>query len=109
MASILNQFLPDSFHFTILQVEAFQNEDGGWTYNNTIPVGSMDLPSDAAIPTEFVQKLHELGALRPGVDVSTDEDLFEAKRHTLYVRDESDILELCDGKTDEPLYAAFMA
>ena len=108
MASIFNRFLPASFHFDILQIEAVRNSKEEWAYCNTTPVGTMELPPDASIPTEFVRKLHELSAIQPEADVSTDEDSFEAKQHALYVLDDADFLELCDGKTDEPLYVAIM-
>lgn len=85
---------PSVFRFEIRQVDAYREENDGWTWNTSYRLGDFTAADTTNIPRKFIRELKKL-------DIT-----FKPGRTLLY--DDGDLLEVVDRKTKEPLFAALM-
>ena len=80
--------------YEILQVEAWADGDGGWTYNNAFRLGTMKTAAKKP------EKAFRRWLSRKGVCF---------KKYATIAVDDGYVLEIQDRKTGEPLFAAVCA
>lgn len=85
---------PSILRFEIRQVDAYEEEDSCWCWNESIHLSDFAVASTTNLPRKFVRELNKLG-------------IHFAPNRTL-VYDDGDLLEIVDRKTKQPLFAALM-
>lgn len=85
---------PSILRFEIRQVDAYEDEDSCWCWNESIRLSDFTVASTTNLPRKFVRELNKLG-------------IHFASNRTL-ICDDGDLLEIVDRKTKQPLFAALM-
>lgn len=85
---------PSILRFEIRQVDAYEDEESCWCWNESIRLSDFTVVSTTNIPRKFVRELHKLGVY------------FVPNRILVY--DDGDLLEIVDRKTKQPLFGALM-
>ena len=85
---------PSILRFEIRQVDAYEEEDLCWRWNESIRLSDFTVASTTSLPRKFVRELNKLG-------------IHFAPNRTL-ICDDGDLLEIVDRKTKQPLFAALM-
>lgn len=80
--------------FEIRQVDAYEDKESCWCWNESIHLSDFTVASTTNIPRKFVREFHKLGVH------------FAPNRILVY--DDGDLLEIVDRKTKQPLFAALM-
>ncbi len=79
-------------HFEIRQVEAWNDPEGGWVWNDSYRLGEFSVLDGANEKRAFLKALHKLG--------------IKLARGAYVVVCDNDIYEVQDRKTGEPILAA---
>lgn len=85
---------PSILRFEIRQVDAYEDEDSCWCWNESIHLSDFTAADTTNIPRKFIRELKKLGIT------------FKSGRTLVY--DDGDLLEIVDRKTKQPFFAALM-
>jgi len=81
------------YHFEVRQVEGWADEENGWVWNTSFYVGEFGTDSENA-KRAFTRYLRKLGIV--------------FKPNRTLITDYTDVIEIIDRKTKEPLFAALL-
>lgn len=78
------------YAFDVREIDAWSDPEGGWTWNSSYHIGTMETAGDARRAlTNYLGK--------HGISFKLNRTL---------IQDDGDVIEIVDRKTKEPLYAA---